>query len=127
MISDLPLYTVSRDELEFFVKQLEENGCTEILQGLYMVMVRVSIKRERESLFNSRYRYTAWRNVSQSYELINSLDFFFQTYKLYNENLKFILPTFVFSQLLLSKILLFSCFLAGKLKLLVNRILCQKQ
>lgn len=50
MISDLPLYTVSRDELEFFVKQLEENGCTEILQGLYMVMLRVSIKRERACL-----------------------------------------------------------------------------
>lgn len=127
MISDLPLYTVSRDELELFVKQLEENGCTEILQGLYMIMVRVSIKRERESLFNSWYRYSAWKNVSQSYELINSLDFFFQTYKLYNEDLKFILLTFVFSQVLLSKILLFFSFLVGKLKLLVNRVLCQKQ
>lgn len=85
------------------------------------------LNKERKSLFNSWYRYTAWRNVSQSYELINSLDFFFQTYKLYNEDLKFILPTFVFSQLLLSKILLFSYFLAGKQKLLVNRLLCQKQ
>lgn len=35
MISDLPLYTVSRDVLESFVKQLEENGGTEIHQGLF--------------------------------------------------------------------------------------------
>lgn len=34
MISDLSLYTVSRDGLELFVKQLEENGGTEIIQRL---------------------------------------------------------------------------------------------
>jgi len=26
------------------------------------------IKRERESLFNSCYRYTAWKDISQNYE-----------------------------------------------------------
>lgn len=31
MISDRPLYTVSRGGLESFVKQLEANGGTEIL------------------------------------------------------------------------------------------------
>ena len=45
--------------------------------------------------YNSSYRFTAWKNIFQNYELINSLEFFFfHTYELYNEGLQGILHSF---------------------------------
>ena len=46
----------------------------------------------RERDYNSYcYRFTVWKNIFQNYELINSLEFFFHTYELYNEGLQCIL------------------------------------
>ena len=76
------------------------------------LVIRVSHKdSEGERLCNSYcYRFTAWKNIFQNYGLINSLEFFFYTYELYNEGLQCILHSSHFFKLLLSKILLFSHF-----------------
>lgn len=75
------------------MKQLEANGDTEIIQGGFSY-IRISLNKER--LHNSYcYKYTAWKKYFPEL-LINNLDFFFQTYKLYNEGLKFILHRFHF-------------------------------
>ena len=59
------------------MKQLEANGGPEPLQG--RLGVRVSHKEsEGERLCDGYcYRFTAWKNIFQNYELINSLEFYF--------------------------------------------------
>ena len=60
------------------------------------LVIGVSHKEsEGERLCNSYYRFTAWKNVFQNYESINSLEFFFlHIYELYNEGLQCILYSF---------------------------------
>ena len=76
------------------------------------LVIRVPHKESKgERLCNSYcYRFTARKNISQNYELINSLEFFFHTYELYKGGLQCILHSFHSLKLLLSKILSFSHF-----------------
>ena len=59
------------------MRQLEANGAQR-LSGEDLV-IRVSHKEsEGERLCNSQcYRFTAWKNIFQNYELINSLELIF--------------------------------------------------
>ena len=78
------------------MKQLEVNGDTRLSKEV--LVIRVSHKESKgDRLCNSYcYRFMAWKNILQNYELINSLEFFFHTYELYNEGLQCILPSFHF-------------------------------
>ena len=62
------------------------------------LVIKVSHKESKgERLCNSYcYRFTAWKTISQNYELINSLEFFSHTYEPYNEGLQCILHSFHF-------------------------------
>ena len=62
------------------------------------LVIRVSHKEsEGQRLCNSYcYTFTAWKSIFQNYELVNSLEFFFHIYELYNEGLRCILHSFHF-------------------------------
>ena len=93
------------------MKQLEVNGGPEPLQG--RLGVRVSHKEsEGERLCDGYcYRFTAWKNIFQNYELTNRLEFFFYILMKYiMKDCRVFCIAFITLQLLLSKILLFSHF-----------------
>lgn len=58
------------------MKQLEANGGSEPLQGRLVIKVFIKRARERDCKSAYYYTFTAWKNIVQNYELINSLEFF---------------------------------------------------
>ena len=94
------------------MKQLEVNGDRRLSKEV--LVIRVSHKESKgDRLCNSYcYRFMAWKNILQNYELINSLEFFFfsilMNYIMKDCNAFYL--AFISSKLLLSKILLFSHF-----------------
>ena len=75
-------------------------------------------KRRRDS---DCYRFTAWKNIFQNYELITSLEFFFMHMSYIMKDHNAFCIAFISLKLLLSKSVLVSHFV-GEPNLLISRV-----